>query len=383
MEKGKIISSTVNCITSMLIDTDSSDSDDEFIIEVSTKNNSFSTRTKITNYFSKTVCNYTDADFKSHFRITRNTFSFLKELLSPHLERKSARFGRHTLCPEMQLLFSLWFLSTPNSFRCVSDRFGIGKSTAWRSVQRVTTALYSYLHTFIKWPSTEEAKITMARIKQQYGFPKVVGAIDGTHISIAAPKENPEAYVNRKGYHFLQLQAVCDETLKFIHVYCGEVGSVHDMRIFRLSNIIDMCSEENFPDNSHLIGDAAYEVQKYIMVPYRNNGHLSEQKVKFNTVLSSSRMIIERSFGLLKGRFRSILDKLPMIRTDLIPRYIIACCILHNICILKDDLIDIPILVHELRRVNNLNDSMRNANILKTEGIEKRNAITYLLSNEL
>ncbi|XP_066583781.1 uncharacterized protein [Prorops nasuta] len=247
-------------------------------------------------------------------------------------------------------------MATPNSFRCVSDRFGVGKATAWRSTQRVVKALYSHLHSSIKWPSIEEAKITMAKIENTYGFPKVIGAIDGTHIKIAAPKDKSEAYVNRKRDHYLQLQAIYDENLKFTHIYCGHVGSVHDMRVFRLSKIIDMFNNENFPENSHIIGDAAYQIQKYVMVPFKDNGHLSANQIKFNTILSSSRMIIERNFGLLKGRFRSILNKLRMTRTDLIPRYVIAYCILHNICILRNDMMDnIPILINEdIRRENTM-----------------------------
>ena len=51
---------------------------------------------------------------------------------------------------------------------------------------------------------------------------------------------------------------------------------------------------------------------------------------------------MERSIALLKDRFRSFLDILPMQRTDL--KYIIACCIQYNICLLKNDMIDIPII---------------------------------------
>lgn len=40
------------------------------------------------------------------------------------------------------------------------------------------------------------------------GFPKVIGAIDGTHINIIAPKNCPEAYINRKGHHSIQLQVI-------------------------------------------------------------------------------------------------------------------------------------------------------------------------------
>lgn len=47
---------------------------------------------------------------------------------------------------------------TNNLFRCVSDRFNVGKGTAWRSVQRVVNALYAEVETFIKWPSRQEAE---------------------------------------------------------------------------------------------------------------------------------------------------------------------------------------------------------------------------------
>lgn len=66
--------------------------------------------------------------------------------------------------------------------------------------------MYSYLHVFIKWPSPEEAKVTWTYMQTKYGFPKVIGAIDGTHIKIAAPRINSECYINRKGYHSIQLQ---------------------------------------------------------------------------------------------------------------------------------------------------------------------------------
>jgi len=59
-------------------------------------------------------------------------------------------------------------------------------------------------------------------------------------------------------------------------------------------------------------------------------------------------MIIKRSLGLLKG-FRNILDTLSMTRTDLIAKYIVICCISHNICSLHNDMIDIPIIIKEMQ----------------------------------
>ncbi|XP_018372949.1 PREDICTED: putative nuclease HARBI1, partial [Trachymyrmex cornetzi] len=141
----------------------------------------------------------------------------------------------------------------------------------------------------------EEAEQTIERINKNYGFPEVIGAIDGTHIKIAAPRNHSDSYINRKGYYSIQLQVVCDADLKFMHCYAGQVGSVHDNRVFRLSNIESMCTEANFPNNSYLLGDAAYSISKYVMVPFRDNGNLSERQINFNKRLSTVRMMIERA----------------------------------------------------------------------------------------
>ncbi|XP_066595398.1 uncharacterized protein [Prorops nasuta] len=116
------------------------------------------------------------------------------------------------------------------------------------------------------------------------------------------------------------------------------------MRSFKYSGVQQRCMD-NYFGNKHLIGDSAYTIQKCVMVPYKDNGHLSPQETHFNHVLSRSRIIVERAIGLLKGRWRFLLDKLPMRRTDLIPFYIIACTVLHNVCLLRGDEISYPILV--------------------------------------
>lgn len=92
-------------------------------------------------------------------------------------------------------------------FRSVTTKFGIGKATAWRSVKRVVKAVCALRNYFIQWPSATEARETSMRIMQKrYPFPGVIGAVDGTHIHIAAPKIESQAYINRKGVHSIQLQ---------------------------------------------------------------------------------------------------------------------------------------------------------------------------------
>ncbi|KAL6266004.1 hypothetical protein P5V15_002855 [Pogonomyrmex californicus] len=95
------------------------------------------------------------------------------------------------------------------------------------------------------------------------------GAVDGTHIKISAPKDNNESYINRKGFHSLQLQ----------------VGSIRDMRVFRLSNVESLCTNQNFPHDSHILGNATYYLTKHVMIPFKDNGHLSERQINFNKIL--------------------------------------------------------------------------------------------------
>ena len=163
-----------------------------------------------------------------------------------------------------------------------------------------------------------------------------------------------------------------------MHCYAGQVGSVHDMRVYRLSSFQKMCTEENFPEDSHLLGDAAYGIQKYIMILFRDNGHLTEIETNYNKIYSSACMMAERSLGLLKGHFRSILDTLPMTRTDLIAKYVVACCILHNICLLHNDIIEIPLIVNEMQFEphREVIDPQ-----IKEQGIQKRNFIAQALMN--
>ncbi|XP_018363689.1 PREDICTED: putative nuclease HARBI1, partial [Trachymyrmex cornetzi] len=357
--------------------SDSSSEEDE-LLELT---NSTIYRPRVRNYID-VVHQYSDMEFKAHFRMSREVFNYLLNIISPRLKRKSKRYGRQTISPELQLLISIWTMATPDSYRSVCDRFDVGRATAWRSVKKVCSALNALASQFIKWPNREEAEHTWTNIKTKHKFPKIIGAIDGTHIRITKPKEHDESYINRKGYYSIQLQIICDSTLKFIHCYAGQPGSVHDMRVFRLSGFQEMCTENYFPEDSYILGDAAYAIQKHVMVPYKNNGHLTEQQINFNSCLSVVRVMVERSIALLKGRFRSLLDKLHMKRTDLIAKYIIACCVLHNICILHRDLMDDLIVVLEENQ-NQINRDELNVqnNEDRQEGIEKRIAITYALKN--
>lgn len=85
------------------------------------------------------------------------------------------------------------------------NSFNVGKGTAWRCVMKVMNALYSHLYTFIKWLDRERSEEIWTYIENKHKFLKVIGAVDGTHIKISAPKLHADSYINRKGYHSIQV----------------------------------------------------------------------------------------------------------------------------------------------------------------------------------
>ena len=55
-----------------------------------------------------------------------------------------------------------------------------------------------------------------------------------------------------------------------------------------------------------------------------------------------------------------------------------ACCVLHNICLMRNDMIDIPIVVINPVRYRDENDEINR--ILNEEGRERRENITNTLN---
>ncbi|XP_071639713.1 uncharacterized protein [Temnothorax longispinosus] len=186
---------------------------------------------KIEGYVENIVPSLSAMEFKSHFRMLPETFEFVLGQIAERLQRTAN--GNEMISPEKQFLIALWRMATPDSYRSIHTRFGVGKATAIRAVRRVTQALCGLASIFIQWPTEEKIEEIKQGFSHVGAFPGTIGAIDGTHINIPAPKKNPEAYINRKGHYSIQAQVVCDHMRVFTHINVGNVGSVHDARVFR------------------------------------------------------------------------------------------------------------------------------------------------------
>lgn len=80
-------------------------------------------------------------------------------------------------------------------------------------------------------------------------------------------------------------------------------------------------------------GDAGYALSPQLLTPYRRPTTVPQRR--YNRAHIRTRAIIERTFGLLKSRFRC-LDRsggVLMYSPEVVCKIILACCVLHNIAV--------------------------------------------------
>ncbi|GFQ69745.1 nuclease HARBI1 [Trichonephila clavata] len=127
----------------------------------------------------------------------------------------------------------------------IADLFDVSQPTVCRVVHRVSEAIASLLPDFIHLSvNREECKTVSRKFFNIAGFPKVIGALDGTFVRIISPGgEDVERFRCRKSYFALNVQTIIDADLVIRNVVARWPGSAHDSTVFNNSaaSIIVAC----------------------------------------------------------------------------------------------------------------------------------------------
>lgn len=176
----------------------------------------------------------------------------VKQLL-PYFEHlKSERV--YAIPLKTQLLAYLSYLRSGGFQWCVGSLAGVSQSSASRIIEKFTDSLFDQCSDFIYFPSAvEERNIIKQGFYSIKGFPNVIGAVDGTHVGIKAPVTNSFAFVNRKQYHSVNVQVICDHNYVIQDVVARWPGSTHDSFIWRNSSIKTRLETGEF-GNAWLLG---------------------------------------------------------------------------------------------------------------------------------
>ncbi|XP_071963309.1 putative nuclease HARBI1 [Antedon mediterranea] len=229
--------------------------------------------------------------------------------------------------PVLQVCTALRFYASGSMHNISGDLSGIHESTACRIVRQVSLALQRHMNEYVFFPmdaaSIRETKIKFHDIS---GFPNVIGAVDGTHVRIQAPTVDEFVYVNRKGYHSLNIQVVCDANMRFTNCVVRWPGSTHDSRIFRESGLGVAFENGEMPEG-YLLGDSGYALRPFLLTPFINP--ITREERRYNNVHSITRSIVERTIGAWKRRFRCMHEENRM-QPHRTCAVVAATMVLHN-----------------------------------------------------
>ena len=277
---------------------------------------------------------YSEEEFKSRFRFSKASVTFILNKIKPKLVRNIQR--RDCISPMLQLLIALRFYATGSFQAVVGDTVNVSKATVCRVVDKVTCEIALLRSKYVRMPTAQERPSVAAQFFEIAGFPRIIGAVDCTHIKIVSPGGNrAELYRNRKGYFSVNVQAICDANLKIQSIIARWPGSVHDTTIWNDSPLAAQFETGRF-GSFLILGDSGYPCLRYLMTPILNP--TTPPQEAYNRAHITTRNTIERCFGVLKRRFPCLQSGMQL-KLPKVLKVIVACVVLHNMTLHLEDYI--------------------------------------------
>jgi DDE superfamily endonuclease len=293
----------------------------------------------------------TDEEFLQKYRMTRDSFKAIVDLIKYHPVFLYKGRGPHQPPAAHQLMVLLRYLGSEGSGGCSPDLrniFGISKGTVDLYKRRAVIALMDLRDQVIFWPDEAERARISQRIRTKYAFPDCVGLVDGTLFPLRFKPDREDApdYSGRKHAYSLSTMIICDDQKRIRHYLAGWPGTAHDNRIFADTDVA-RDPDKFFTALQYILGDSAFEVLRYLIPAFKKPRGLTipHDQEYFNTALGKARVLSEHCIGILKGRFpwlKCIPCKLTEDEESMrhILEYIDCCVILHNLLVQRNDNVD-------------------------------------------
>ncbi|KFM73761.1 putative nuclease HARBI1, partial [Stegodyphus mimosarum] len=124
--------------------------------------------------------------------------------------------------------------------------------------------------------------------------------------------------------------------MEILDVVARWPGSTHDSFMWKRSKLRELFVSGQIPRQNFLLGDSGYPLEPWLLTPYSSPNTHAQQI--FNRKHKSLRAVVEHCNGLLKSRFRCLHESGGVLLYTPIKtcKIILACTVLHNICIQRN-----------------------------------------------
>ncbi|XP_039761859.1 uncharacterized protein LOC120635018 [Pararge aegeria] len=280
--------------------------------------------------------------FKNFTRISCEDFELLVNAVSPLIAKQDTNY-RKCVPVSIRLAITLRYLATGDSFASLMYLFKVSKELIARIVPETCKALISVLNENIKMPNTSEEWMMIERqFDHLWNFPHCIGAMDGKHVVVQAPKNTGSDFFNYKGDFSIVLLALVDANYKFTYVDVGCKGRISDGGVFKNTGFYANLQQgklnlpppyalpgRNKPIPHVIVADDAFALDINLMKPYPGQHDKRSKERTFNYRLSRARRVVENVFGILSAVFR-VLRKPILLAPEKAQLITLTCCYLHN-----------------------------------------------------
>ncbi|XP_055711456.1 putative nuclease HARBI1 [Phlebotomus papatasi] len=177
---------------------------------------------------------YSDYEFWMRYRFMKTSVSYINCLIKEDVEETRG----DPLSSMDKLLITLRFYATGSFQRVLGDLVNIDQSTVCRAINETSLKIAKLFHRFVRLPTPEQQQQYVESFYEKFGFPRVVGLIDGTHIPCKSPGGlDAELFRCRKGYFSINCQVTCNADMRIMDLVARWHGSAHDQTIFNFSTL--------------------------------------------------------------------------------------------------------------------------------------------------
>eukprot|EP00918_Siedleckia_nematoides_P095318 GHVU01209270.1.p1 GENE.GHVU01209270.1~~GHVU01209270.1.p1 ORF type:complete len:392 (+),score=25.39 GHVU01209270.1:1466-2641(+) len=285
-----------------------------------------------------------EGEFAQLYRMPYDSFMRLVNLLRHRLlvddQQSRNRTGTDPATPETVLACGLRHLAG-GSYHDVRRIYRISRPHYYSCVWKVVHAINGCAALDPQFPSTRDEREAMARgfnrLSSSGLFTRCIGCIDGWLCPIKVPRSDE---VNRVASFFsghyqrvgINVQVCCDYNARVTSFTIKSAGAVNDSQALAEWGLLHELRDAS-RDCMYVIADNGYPQTRYILTPFNA---LEMQRVRhrytYNCYLSEVRAVVERTFGLMVGKWR-ILGRELYTKFDNHKHVIEACIRLHNFCI--------------------------------------------------
>jgi hypothetical protein len=267
-----------------------------------------------------TKCLYKRGEFFNRYHMSIDAFMVLVRMLGIEVDQKQSRCssgGIEPIDPNIVVACGLRWLGG-ESHKTNADAFHISISSSKRVVSQFICAVNSCDELLINLPEANELELLANQTTKKSTcdgiFHGCVLMIDGFLSIRNKPGDNEcsnpaDYYSGHKKTHGINVQALCDHTLKFRYVCVAAPGKTNDNKAF------DRCTSlqawlRMLPSSFFIVGDNAYPLSNKILTPFKGQQKQEVYNSSYNFYLSQLRIRVEMAFGRMTTKFRIMRTKM-------------------------------------------------------------------------